>query len=353
MAIETRAVEVDATRAGPDFWKRYHAYRRARHRELRPDDPMRPDDQEEILMKRHNPFEFVYRYEIEREGVMLSWFGARANRPDAPGYETNKHLFSAECSVGADHRRHGIGGSWLPVVIELMDRHGCTVLTVGTEEKSGHAFLTWLGAEARLRETESRLRLADVDWKMVRRWITEGREGSPDTRLEIHDGRVPEAIWETYTQQLTTLIRTIPLEQLDHGEILITPAQLREWYAQMDIEHVRHHVMLSREPDGLISGVTELAWLEHGPELIYQMFTGVRPDARGRGIGKWLKAAMLEHAHGLYPDARWISTENASSNAPMLAINKRLGFKLYRSRTEYQISRDSVAARTKELASSL
>jgi mycothiol synthase len=128
---------------------------------------------------------------------------------------------------------------------------------------------------------------------------------------------------------------------------------MREWYAQMDIEQVRHHVMLSREPDGLFSGVTELAWLQHGPALIYQMFTGVRPDARGRGLGKWLKAAMLEHAHELYPDARWISTENASSNAPMLAINKRLGFKTYRSRSEYQISRDGIAARDGALAGSV
>jgi hypothetical protein len=53
--------------------------------------------------------------------------------------------------------------------------------------------------------------------------------------------------------------------------------------------------------------------------------------------------------HQLYPEAEWIATGNADSNGPMLAINKKMGFKRYRWGAEYQISRDKLAERVKAL----
>jgi GNAT superfamily N-acetyltransferase len=75
----------------------------------------------------------------------------------------------------------------------------------------------------------------------------------------------------------------------------------------------------------------------------------VRAAARGRGLGKWLKAKMLLHMREVYPAADWVATDNAGSNAPMLAINKKLGFKQYRTASEYQMTRDELSARLKQL----
>jgi RimJ/RimL family protein N-acetyltransferase len=79
--------------------------------------------------------------------------------------------------------------------------------------------------------------------------------------------------------------------------------------------------------------------------MVHQGFTGVRTDGRGRGLGKWLKAAMLLHVCEVYPNLEWVVTENAGSNAPMLAINTRMGFRLYKAGTEYQITRDRLTAK--------
>src|ERR1700676_5103276 len=147
MAERTHA-RVDFQSAGPDFWKRYHAYRRVRQQESRPDDPLRSDELEERWLKRASPFDIQYQYEIAEDGVLLSWLSGSTIKPGTPEYETNMHLFWADLYVRPDERRRGLGSSWLPILAELMDASGCTVLGIGAEEESGHAFLRWMGAEA-------------------------------------------------------------------------------------------------------------------------------------------------------------------------------------------------------------
>src|SRR5579859_7881750 len=143
MSSDLKPMPVDVMTAGPDFWKRYHEFRRVRHEEERPDDPVRPDDLEEQRLKRANPFEVEYRYEVSRDGRTVSMLGGSTVKPGYPEYESNKHLFRTDFYVRQDQRRRGIGASWLAVILELMDRHGCTVVGMGAEDEPGHAFLRW------------------------------------------------------------------------------------------------------------------------------------------------------------------------------------------------------------------
>ena len=345
MIGELAPVKVDFKTAGSDFWKRYHAYRRIRHEESRPDDPLRPDDVEETRLKRDSLFDIDYQYEMARDGALLSWFWGSTAKPGTPGYEANKHLFWGDLFVHPDHRRQRIGASWLPTVLELMDRHGCTVAGFEAEEDSGHAFLKWVGAEAKLTGAENRLKIADVDWSLMRRWVDEGPKRSPQTRLEVYDGPIPEAMLDDFAPQLTNMLKTIPFESLDIGEILVTPEHIRDSDARFALTGVLQHTVLTREPNGVMSSMTDICWDPSRPTIVEQRFTGVRPDARGRGLGKWIKAKMLTHMHELYPMAEWVVTDNAGSNAPMLAINTKIGFKQFRAGSEYQVSRDTLAAR--------
>lgn len=345
MVNELVPIEVDPNSAGRDFWRRYHVYRRERQEESRPGDPVRPDGIEEAGMRAGRKFEFAHRYEVHRDGQMLSWFEGSGLQADDPGYEQNRRFMTAYWSVHRDHRRQGLGRAWLPLLLELMDRHGRTVVTISTDEEPGHAFLRWMGAHAKNGDAESRLQLDQVAWAMVSRWIEDGPRRSPSTRLEIYDGRIPESMWDEYSAELSRLLNTIPFGQLDHGEIVVTRAHMRDWYERIDAFQETTHTVVAREPDGSMSGMTDVSWSPHLPAVIDQRFTGVRPDARGRGIGKWIKAAMLEHVRTLHPAARWVSTWNAVSNEPMLAINHRLGFRRCREGADYQISRGELAAR--------
>ena len=191
---------------------------------------------------------------------------------------------------------------------------------MSTEDEPGHGFLRWLGAEQKLTEIESRLKLSEVDWTMLERWTAEGARRSPQTKLEIYDGELPDAMLAEFAPQLTSLLNTMPFESLDIGQIIVTPERIKDWNERQALVGEVQHTVITREADGVISGMTDVTWAPYRRTLIYQQFTGVRPDARGRGLGKWLKAAMVLHIRELYPDARWIVTENAHSNGPMLKI---------------------------------
>jgi hypothetical protein len=57
---------------------------------------------------------------------------------------------------------------------------------------------------------------------------------------------------------------------------------------------------------------------------------------RGLGPAKWVKASMLDRIRRERSEVECVRTSNAFTNAPMLAINNKLGFKIIEVRTEWQ-----------------
>ena len=95
---------------------------------------------------------------------------------------------------------------------------------------------------------------------------------------------------------------------------------------------------------GGLAGFTETFWQPGRPHLVFQGNTGVFPAYRNRGLGRWLKAAMLDRVLRERPEARCVRTTNADSNAPMLRINQALGFKPHMAQTVWQMPAAALAA---------
>lgn len=332
----------DPKTASRDEWFAFHRYNHTRHAEIRPDDPENPEDVEEKYMTFEDPQRFRRRLAIWDGSEIVGFFGVSGHREGAPGYDSNSHLLNLNGAVLAPYRRKGLGTSIFRKTSEMMDEYGRTVLSVGTEEKDGHAFLLRIGAEERFKGAENRLDLTKVDWEMVQRWASEGKERSPDSELVVYEDRLPDDVLEKYTPVITDVLNTVPFEELDHGDIVITPEMVKEWNRQMDAMGDSHHTYVTVEPDGDYSSMTDVFYSPHQSTYVWQGFTGVRPEYRGRGMGRWIKAAMLLYLRGRYEGLRWVVTDNAHSNRWMLAINEELGFSQYKAGSTYQISKESL-----------
>ena len=91
------------------------------------------------------------------------------------------------------------------------------------------------------------------------------------------------------------------------------------------------------------AGYTEVVWNPNRPEIISQGMTGVFPDYRNKGLGRWLKAVMLDRILTRRPQAKFVRTENADMNAPMMKINTELGFKPYIAESIWQVETEVVS----------
>jgi len=326
-------------------WARYHAFRRLEHAEFRPDEPLQPDEVVEVRRSRPDPFQWRRWFHVIDGDVTVAELAAEGPKPESPEYATNRHLMWAVAYVLQAHRRRGIALGMVPCVLDLLEEHGATVLSSVAEDDAGDGLLRRLGAEPKLTERQSRLDLRQVDWGMVARWIAESEANAGGARLEQYAQWVPDEQLDEYCDAMNELMNTMPFEGLDHGDIVMSPTGVREWRERLRLTGSVNPTCLVRDADGSIVGMTDTLKHEYEPGLVRQNFTGVHPRARGRGLGKWLKAAMLQHVHQTYPDTIWISTENAGSNAPMLSINHALGFRLHRTFTFYQIDRGTLRER--------
>jgi len=97
--------------------------------------------------------------------------------------------------------------------------------------------------------------------------------------------------------------------------------------------------------------MTDMFQSESNPTYAYVRLTGVRPEYQNRGLGKWLKAAMMLDLRQNDPGVRFVDTNNFNNNRPMLSINDRMGFELFEQFVFYKISADDLAARVDSGAS--
>lgn len=322
-------------------WDRFHRFRRVRSEEHDPTHPVRTDAVVEGNMCKPDEWTIDRRFLAEAGDAVVGSLTISIPKPGSSGYESGKHILYANMAVIGPWRRQGIGKRFLRETVAEMEPNGCTVLTLHSSEPDGQAFIEWFGAELKQVERISRLYFNKVDWAQLERWEGELATRAPGTRLELYPDRLPEAFLAEYCPARSEMMNLMPFDDLDHGDMEMSPEDFEKMYERLAIDRSEHHTYISREPDGRISGITDVSWSPEEPGVVWQWFTGVHPDFRGRGLGKVLKAAMLRYVNERYDGLKWVSTGNSATNGSMLAINERMGFREHKRYHSYQIGREA------------
>jgi len=250
-----------------------------------------------------------------------------------------------ECDVlvGRERRRQGIGSRLLMEIARATAAEGRSLLTWSSYDSvpAGDAFSRHVGAGAARVNRTSELRLDAVDWALVDRWAGARRPRNGGYRLEVIDGPFPELL-RADAARFHHIMQTAPREDLDVGDVMIGADDVAELDQALVESGRRRWTVLVRDPAGACVGGTEVTYAPWEPAVVRQQNTGIDPAHRGLGLAKWAKAAMLLRLRAEHPEARVVRTDNAFSNAPMLAINDALGFLVTRTRTEWQADVEAV-----------
>ena len=66
--------------------------------------------------------------------------------------------------------------------------------------------------------------------------------------------------------------------------------------------------------------------------------TGVLPEHRGHGLGRWMKVEAIRQAAELYPELGGLAADTADSNRHMRAINDALGYRPTHRSVDFQLA---------------
>ncbi|NHJ47818.1 MAG: GNAT family N-acetyltransferase [Asgard group archaeon] len=341
-------IEFDPLTATKEEWLRFHEFRKKRSLENNPDDPVSDNESVENSLKANvqNPETEVKTFSIidKRENKQIGDAAYVTIRETSPSYEGTKHLAQFDIRLLRKYQNNGIGRRFLRNLYEFAKKDKKKLLVASTDNANGKAFLKRIGAQMALSGVDNRLNLEEVDWKMVEEWERDGQNRNSDVKMECYQ-RIPDAILDDYCKIYTEVTNQQPLGDLDieAGAIIFTPESYRNLEKMFADLNRKWITFVTIEPTGKISGLTEIRYSPSRETFISQLLTGVQLECRGRGLGKWLKAKMLLKIRNEFPKVKIVTTGNATSNAPMLSINNRLGFKAYKETESAQITIEQLA----------
>lgn len=331
-----RVVSLDLQTASDDVLEALNDHQNYMQAERLPDDPPRP-----LEMRRagwcHMPA-FVELHcwivwdEDGRTVVANAW-------TEASKTEQNQHLLDFNILVLPAYRRRSLARRLLAAIADYSSTQNRRLLFAGTSSRipAGELFMQRLGAKRGLETYTNQLALADLNVNLVQAWIGRAAKWASDFELGFWEGPYPQHDLLAIAL-LREVMNTAPRGELERDDIRMTPEYLRLDEQSLAARGVERWTAYVRErATGRLVGFSDVFWHPQFPILLEQGETGVLPDYRTRGFGRWLKAAMLEKVIRERSAVRFVRTGNADGNAPMLKINLELGFKPYTHDVWWQI----------------
>ncbi len=221
-----------------------------------------------------------------------------------------------------ESRRKGHGNALHEAAVKVLRDRNALAATAGVKESmtDGVEFTKKRGWVVAKRDWESRLVVASFDF---------GRFAGANERVTAQGVRI-----STYAEELPrdpgVPKKAYELTELVRRDVPATDAAtdvtFDEW--RKDWTEVPSFLpdafFVAIDSQGTWLAMSDLQRSIEDPSFIWQGLTGVRREARGRGLAMALKIETVRYAQRLGVDH--IKTWNDQKNRPMLAINEAMGF---------------------------
>jgi GNAT superfamily N-acetyltransferase len=215
------------------------------------------------------------------------------------------HLF-----VTPDRRRRGIGRALLTALSDRARELGLRRLIGSYADTTGREFAAATGARPGIVLRRSILRLpAGLPVTPV-----------PGYRLRSWVGAAPDELLDSYVAARNAVNDAPGIPQVRYDAEMI-----RKREAAQRRRGIQVRVTMALDRAGTVAAFTDLR-VARGSDVARTNETAVLAAHRGRGLARLVKAESLRLLAAERPDTTAVTTTNETSNAPMLAINEKLGF---------------------------
>ena len=251
--------------------------------------------------------------------------------------EGRRQVADCRISVLGEGYGQGVAGALLDEVVAVAVADGRSELLTSTPVGSAsEEFLVGAGFALGADLCRLRLRVADCDQEALRATVKAASDGYSLVRWQ---GVPPSDLIGPFAATREAM-NDVPADAPDH---LVWDEDRVRANARSAADRAR--TLLTVAALGLdeagaevVAGFSEIVLEGGGSVLARQSDTVVLRGHRGRGLGLWVKAAMLEWLIGAHPEVEEVLTACLVSNTHMIAINEQIGFRPVNGERHYRLA---------------
>jgi GNAT superfamily N-acetyltransferase len=234
--------------------------------------------------------------------------------------------------VHPGHRCHGVGSALLAKGERILLEDGRRQASIQTEYPPGEdpaaAFLEARGYSRSLTSLQAELPLGDA---------APSSPVAAGYSVETAEGLPPDAWLDDLAWLMSRMSTDAPQGDVDWAEESWDAARYAEnARVQLDAGRRLFTAVAREDASGRLVAFTIGVVPDSKPELALQHETLVVREHRGHGLGLAVKQALNAVLRERAPEAARVRTWNAETNAPMLAVNEALGYRVVAVETEWQ-----------------
>lgn len=223
----------------------------------------------------------------------------------------------------------------LEKVIRTAQENAIEKIRTSTYSKQTWELVESVGGKAMNTSVERTLSLKDYDWSVVDSWLT---INGNDWIIKRYGSISEEFVEETAELSFDACNE---VWAMDGYPVDDDKAKHVQWLKGLDKlyrdDGLTFVCLTISQKNAVVLGFIEGSISQAEPDFFLQRLVAVKKDERGKGIGKHLKALMLDHLRTGHPEVVRIKTTNNVNNHSAIALNEKLGFQIVGTYRDYRI----------------